>query len=99
MLEKKLGLKNNEKMKKKVTKKIEMEGMGVGFLDFLDEITETVKDNKKFKQKEYDFLDETKEVALDEAAFSSNKVESDEDDQEFSGMEDESDSDEEMEEE
>ena len=69
MLEKKLGFSKDEKLKKKERKKIEMEGMGVGFLDFLDEITETVHSKKQFKQKDYDFLDEEKEVALDEAAF------------------------------
>ena len=69
MLEKKLGFSKDEKLKKKERKKIEMEGMGVGFLDFLDEITETVHGKKQFKQKDYDFLDEEKEVALDEAAF------------------------------
>jgi hypothetical protein len=46
MLEKKLGFSKDEKLKKKERKKIEMEGMGVGFLDFLDEITETVHGKK-----------------------------------------------------
>lgn len=38
MLEKKLGIKNNDKKKKKIFKSIEEEGFGTGFLDFLDDI-------------------------------------------------------------
>ena len=37
-LEKKLGLAGDVKRKKKYMKKIENEGLGVGFLDFLDDI-------------------------------------------------------------
>ena len=53
-----------------------MEGMGVGFLDFLEDINKKVKDNKclleyqdekggLIKEKKYDFDDDEKEVALD----------------------------------
>jgi hypothetical protein len=38
MLEKKLGVKNNEKRKKKLNKIIDVEGFGDGFMDFLDGI-------------------------------------------------------------
>jgi hypothetical protein len=46
-----------------------MEGMGIGFMDFLDEIDEKVLDkidkNKKYELKNYDFNDDNKEVMLD----------------------------------
>ena len=53
-----------------------MEGMGVGFLSFLDDINKKVKSDKYLseykdekgkllKEKKYDFDDDDKEVALD----------------------------------
>ena len=48
---------------------LEMEGMGIGFMDFLDEIDEKVLNkidkNKKYELKNYDFNDDNKEVMLD----------------------------------
>ena len=46
-----------------------MEGWGMGFMDFLDEIDEKIKvkidKNKKYEVKEYDFNDDNKEVLID----------------------------------
>lgn len=45
-----------------------MEGLGVGFLSFLDSIEKTVKAPlNQFKKKNYDFNDDEKEVALGES--------------------------------
>ena len=68
-MESKLGMKGNKKMKQKVHQSIENEGMGIGFLDFLDEIANKVKmkNLKEYKKQEYDFNDDQKEVLLDEA--------------------------------
>ena len=65
-LEKQLGLKGNQKAKRKLNKQLDSEGMGLGFLDFLDEIDINLKQGKKFTKKDYDFLDDDKEVLLDE---------------------------------
>ena len=43
MLEKKLGIKGDKKKKNKIMQQIEMEGLGIGFMDFLDEIDTKVK--------------------------------------------------------
>ena len=46
-----------------------MEGLGIGFMDFLDEIDEKIKikidKNKKYELKNYDFNDDKKEVLID----------------------------------
>ena len=46
-----------------------MEGLGIGFMEFLDEIDEKVKvkidKNKKYEVKNYDFNDDKKEVLID----------------------------------
>ena len=56
MLEKKLGIKNDAKRKKRLYKEAEVEGLGKGFMDFLDNVTSKVKmDNKKYKPEEYEF--------------------------------------------
>jgi len=62
-------MKGDQKMKSRIHKSIENEGMGVGFLDFLDTISSKVKqtDINDYKQTEYDFNDDAKEVLLDEA--------------------------------
>ena len=51
-----------------------MQGLGIGFLDFLDEIDTKVKDKTKVTKeeyqrqfKDYDFNDDAQEVMLDEA--------------------------------
>ena len=71
-LEKKLG------GGKRVNKGIEMEGMGIGFLDFLDGIDSKVKGTKSgYKKSKYDFLDDSKEVALAEEDFADDSEDQD----------------------
>ena len=68
-----------------------MEGLGVGFMSFLDEIDTLVKDadklTKKYKKKEYAFNDDAKEVALDEEQMANALMGMQDDDQQsgFSG--------------
>jgi hypothetical protein len=58
MLEKKLGIKNDAKRKKKVNKEIEGLGFGTGFMDFIDGIeTKVIKSKKEYKPQEYVFSD------------------------------------------
>ena len=70
-LESKLGVKGDKKKKDKLQKQIEGEGLGVGFLSFLDGIAGKVKDSsygealRKHGGQEYDFNDEAQEVLLD----------------------------------
>ena len=107
-LEKKLGVKSDPKKKDKLQKSIESEGLGKGFLSFLDEIESKVK-NTKFKKNmkldeyaqkadAYDFLDSDQEVLLD-----LGKIDKQKDDDVQSGFSEEipsqEDEDEEMEEE
>ena len=42
-----------------------MEGMGVGFIDFLDSMADVVKDKEQWQRREHDFDDSDKEVLLD----------------------------------
>ena len=100
-LEAKLGVANDSKGRRKLKKQAEMEGMGVGFMDFVDEISGIVKGNtSKYEKRDYDFNDESKEVLLnfekfDGAAAGARPAEDDGSDQ--SGFEQEED-DEDMEE-
>ena len=70
-LEKKLGVGGDKKKKDKLMKQIEGEGLGVGFLSFLDGIAGKVKDSSyaealhKHGGQEYDFNDDAQEVLLD----------------------------------
>lgn len=58
MLEKKLGIKNNDKKKKKINTLIDKEGFGDGFMNFIDGIEEKVKvDKSYYKPQEYVFSD------------------------------------------
>ena len=58
MLEKKLGIKNDPKKKKRVIKSLEQEGLGDGFMDFLDGIENKLKMKKDtYKPQEYVFSD------------------------------------------
>jgi len=41
-----------------------MEGLGVGFMDFLDDIQNKI--NRPLEKKNYDFEDDDKEVLIDE---------------------------------
>ena len=69
-LERKLGVKGDKRKKDKIQKQIEQEGLGVGFMSFLDEIDSLVKDtSKKYKKKDYAFLDDAQEVAIAEEDF------------------------------
>lgn len=62
-LEKKLGLAGNEKKKNKVNKQWKMEGMGEGFMEFVEGLSGVVKGTKNdWEKKEHDFLDDAKEV-------------------------------------
>lgn len=50
MLEKKLGIKNDAKKRKKINKAIGLEGFGDGFMDFLDDIENKLqKDTNQYK--------------------------------------------------
>lgn len=64
-----LGVKNDLKKKQKIYGSIDKEGVGVGFMDFLDNIEKIVhkKDISGYKKTDYDFNDDEKEVLLDEA--------------------------------
>jgi hypothetical protein len=69
-----MGFKNDLKKKNKEQRQIESQGMGLGFLDFLDGLDTKVKDKKKYSKgeyqkmfKDYDFNDDAKEVMLDMA--------------------------------
>ena len=58
MLEKKLGIKGNDKKKKKIHSTIDMD-VGTGFMDFLDDIGKKIKiDPKQYKPQEYIFSDD-----------------------------------------
>ena len=83
-----MKIKGDDKGKRKFNKSIESEGMGVGFLDFLDGIESKVKNGLKTYQKpsgEYDFLDSDQEVAIDEKDIGAGL---DNSDQEFEGLSD-----------
>lgn len=71
-LEGKLGVRNDKKKKEKINKQGEREGLGIGFLSFLDGISGKVKDSaykaklaRGEKPGEYDFNDDAKEVLLE----------------------------------
>ncbi|CDW86880.1 nucleolar mif4g domain-containing protein 1 [Stylonychia lemnae] len=58
MLEKKLGIKNDPKKRKKVNQAIEVEGYGTGFMDFLDGIENKIKSKKEvYRPQDYEFSD------------------------------------------
>jgi len=69
-LEKMLKVNSDAKAKRKIQKSIENEGLGIGFMDFLDDIENKVKAKSAagYSRKEYDFNDDAKEVALDMSA-------------------------------
>lgn len=95
-LEAKLGVANDSKAKRKLKKQAEMEGMGVGFMDFLEEINSVVKGKKSdWKKRDHDFNDDSKEVLLDFEKFagpaSGVRPADDNDDSDQSGFEHEQD--------
>ena len=58
MLERKLGIKNDEKRKQRVNQQIESIGFGKGFMSFIDSIGTKVKSNSKsYRPQEYEFSD------------------------------------------
>lgn len=68
MLEKRLGFKSDKKRRDRNNKQTEMEGFGMGFMDYLDNLNRKVKmDVSKYSQpEEYDFLKDENEVAMSE---------------------------------
>ena len=76
-LERRLKTSSDAKAKKKLQKSIENEGLGIGFMDFLDDIENKVKAKSAagYTRQEYDFNDDAKEVALDPAALDDYKQE------------------------
>ena len=74
-LERRLKTSSDAKAKKKIQKSIENEGLGIGFMDFLDDIENKVKAKSAagYTRKEYDFNDDAKEVALDPDALAEPK--------------------------
>jgi hypothetical protein len=73
MLERKLGLSNDEKRKRRNDKQTDLEGFGLGFMEFLDGIEKKAKMKKEdYKKEEYKFNDPEYEVALGESDFESN---------------------------
>jgi len=74
MLEKKLGFKGDGKNKAKLYKDKNETGLGIGFMEFLDQIDtyKTGSKAKDFSKKEYDFNDSDQEVAISEGALGSD---------------------------
>lgn len=75
MLEKKLGLKLDKKRKERNNRQAEQEGLGVGFLSFLDRIDSKVRmDQHSYRKPErpYAFLLDENEVALSEGQLEIN---------------------------
>ena len=69
MLERKLGIRTDEKRKKRYFNRIEQEGLGLGIFDFLDDIEKKAKLNRDEYVKpeaEYKFNDPRFETALGE---------------------------------
>lgn len=72
MLEKKLGLNKDVKRKARHDRQTEMEGLGLGFLSFLDDIDKKARlkmEDYKPPSEEYKFNDPAFEVALGESDF------------------------------
>ena len=90
-LEARLGLSKDQKKRSKYMKKVENEGLGLGFLDFLDDIEVKAKKDKSEYQKpkgDYKFNMNEFEVALGESDLS-NGVEQDQDQDEVDDYDDE----------
>ena len=65
-----LKVKGDTKKKQKIHNSIDREGLGIGFMDFLDNIQSVVRNNKgakEYKKTDYDFNDDAKEVLLEES--------------------------------
>ena len=58
MLERKLGIKNDEKRKQRINQQIEQIGFGTGFMSFIDSIGTKVRSGgKSYRPQEYQFSD------------------------------------------
>ena len=73
-LERKLGVRGDQKKVKKLQSQLENEGLGLGFLDFLDAIPAKVKNKAVSKDeygafKDYGFNDDANDLKLLQANF------------------------------